>query len=208
MLQELRRKPRRTFDYDLAVWLYEAGEPIDEIASWAGVRRTSILTILPKAGARPDVRRMHLFWRKVTVTSNPRECWLWQGCKGRPAYGLTSFRGRPCSAHRLAFYYANGRWAENCVCHSCDTPSCVNPDHLFEGTHAENTADMIAKGRASFQTQPLKAPLAKVQHHVPEIRRRLKAGERRCDLAKEYGVHVNTIYRIKLGITYPETFFR
>jgi hypothetical protein len=88
-----------------------------------------------------------LFWAKVDKSRGPNGCWLWQGRR----------RGTPCtakvgdtviSAHRAAYTITNGPIPHGlCVCHKCDLPSCVNPAHLFLGTHADNVRDMYAKGR-------------------------------------------------------------
>jgi hypothetical protein len=65
-------------------------------------------------------------------------------------YGTLYAEGRHQGAHRLAWELANGRAipAGLFICHRCDNPLCVNPDHLFLGTHTDNMRDMIAKGRA------------------------------------------------------------
>lgn len=74
-------------------------------------------------------------------------CFLWLGGVSK-GYGMTRFRGRHEAAHRVAWRVFIGDIPAGLfVLHRCDNPLCVNPQHLFLGTHTENVRDMIAKGR-------------------------------------------------------------
>lgn len=89
-------------------------------------------------------------------------CWLWGGaashCGGRQTYGVasempreTGDKPRAVSAHRASWIIHNGPIPSGLlVCHHCDVKLCVNPSHMFLGTHRDNTADMATKGRGNY----------------------------------------------------------
>ena len=90
------------------------------------------------------------FWEKVDRSGGPDACWPWTASTCGGGYGQFRLAGRPQLAHRVAYEQLvgpipNGRH----VLHRCDTPLCVNPAHLFLGTHTDNMADMTIKGRQS-----------------------------------------------------------
>ena len=96
------------------------------------------------------VNRKTLFWSKVDMPSL-LGCWNWTGYKIR-GYGHTRWNGRYQYAHRVSYQIAYGDIPEGLlVLHKCDNRSCVNPTHLYVGTHSDNMRDMIERGRGRNQ---------------------------------------------------------
>lgn len=140
-------------------------------------------------------------------------CWLWSGAiDGVGRYGQTSVNGRQVGAHCASFEaFVRPLVAGEIVCHRCDTPQCINPAHLFAGTHKDNTADMWRKGRANRppllvgENNPKSKLTATDVHEIRRAyeppgpgRQRVKRGLMK-GLAQKYGVREAIIYRIIRG---------
>ena len=102
---------------------------------------------------RKDVK-IRLF-SKINIPNDPKGCWEWTGNKSSTGYGIILFNGKHVGAHRVMWKVTYGEIEKNlCVCHHCDNPSCVNPKHLFLGTHQDNMKDCVNKKRhAGFRTK-------------------------------------------------------
>lgn len=89
------------------------------------------------------------FWEKVEKTNN---CWLWTGRKNKYDYGEVSYKGKVWKAHRLSYLIEYGSFDTSLyVCHYCDNPSCVRPEHLFLASQKTNMLDMSKKVRHGNQ---------------------------------------------------------
>lgn len=94
-----------------------------------------------------------------SIPKNRFDCQLWPGARDPDSYGKVTIDGKRCYAHRESYKLFNGPLDPGFfACHTCDTPPCVNPEHLFAGTHTENMLDMVKKGR-SGKTRKLKQKL-------------------------------------------------
>jgi hypothetical protein len=141
------------------------------------------------------------FWDRVQRGDG---CWIWQGAISSSGYGRIDLR----YTHRIAYAVMRGPIPEGMfVCHTCDVPTCVRPDHLFVGSAADNLRDMLSKGRGvgcrAFGELGGGAKLTIEQ--VRDIRRRYTGmrGEKAA-LSREYGVSDTTIGHILGGHTWTE----
>lgn len=131
-------------------------------------------------------------------------CWLWSGAHNR-GYGQIQVRGKTEKAPRLSWMLHRGPIQDGrCVLHRCDNPACVNPEHLFLGTHADNAADRAAKGRGRNRVlRGEKNPQSKLTREaVLQIHDLLASGATQRSLAARFGVGCTTITRIASGRSY------
>ena len=127
------------------------------------------------------------FWDYVDKSGS---CWEWTGSKCSKGYGNAWINGSYIGAHRASWEMTNGSIDKGFhVLHKCDNPACVNPDHLFSGTNADNVADKLKKGR---QQSKLNADQVKV------IKRNIGSVSQ-AKLAEWFGVDQSLISRIKSG---------
>lgn len=140
-------------------------------------------------------------------------CWEWRGKPSGQGYGRLSVNGKPELVHRVSYEHFHGPTPDGVeVCHRCDNRICMNPDHLFLGTHHENVLDAQSKGRLVGASMPGESnPISRLtEDHVREIRRRYAAGGvTQRSLADEFGVDVTTVNLVVLRKTWrhvePET---
>ncbi len=150
------------------------------------------------------------FWSKVNKTES---CWLWTAASSNKGYGVFGADDqRRILAHRYSWELAHGPIPDGLlVCHRCDTPLCVRPDHLFLGTYEENMADCKAKGRTARGARSGARLHPESCHRgedaswsiftaaqVIEIRNRYADGEVQEDIAADFGVSQSHISKIVL----------
>jgi len=135
------------------------------------------------------------FWSKVRKTQT---CWVWTACiSGNNNYGSFKFEGRMQPSHRVAWVLKHGPIPDGLnVLHRCDNPPCVNPDHLFLGTHAENMADMRTKQRQVAPHGSAHGMSKLVEADVIAIRNDTRTHR---EIAADFGVDPTLIGHVKSG---------
>lgn len=128
------------------------------------------------------------FWAKVQ-RADAKACWLWVGHVSDRGYGVFTIGRVRIRAHRFAYWASRGNLDEGVeICHECHNTRCVNPGHLYPGSHQANHLDSVRAGRkCAWGLQKLNAA------QVYEIRARVAAGELQKDVAKAYGVSRNNV---------------
>jgi hypothetical protein len=134
------------------------------------------------------------FWRKVSKTES---CWIWTGNKSSGRYGeINKFGGHHLiKSHRASWILHYGPIPEGySVCHRCDNPACVRPDHLWIGTHDQNMKDMVSKGRSRGLSGE-RHNLAKLNQDAVAYIRKHHNPQKRIGgmLARKFGVTRHTI---------------
>lgn len=138
------------------------------------------------------------FWGKVDMSG---ECWLWTASRLPEGYGQFTFHRRTFRAHRFSYELHFGPIPEDMlICHHCDNPPCVNPDHLFLGTDADNAADRKKKNRAA-SIKGVKNGRAKLtESQVLEIRRLYIPGKiTQRQIGNMFGIHNSIVSDIVRG---------
>lgn len=146
-----------------------------------------------------------LLYARLEAKSIPEPntgCWLWMGAANPRGYGNVWVDGVSTTAHRAMLIAIHGPVArEMDACHKCDTPACINPEHLFLGTRQTNMADMRAKGRAGYT-----GLLGQANHKarltedvIRAIRSAYAAGEGTRALAERHAITMTHVRHIVAG---------
>jgi hypothetical protein len=136
--------------------------------------------------------------------NNDTGCWEWQGRLNQNGYGRFTFSGKHDVLVHREIYRIFNPWKSvegMVVCHMCDNRLCINPDHLFLGTPADNVLDMVVKGRqkGGGQKGSGNGSSKLTEARVSLIKKYIGSGKKAADIAKTFGVSVWTIYDIRKG---------
>ena len=123
-------------------------------------------------------------------------CWEWQKGFNSKGYGMFYYKNKDILAHRFAYEFFIGK-IENMlfVCHKCDNPKCVNPNHLFLGTQKDNVKDMIIKGRKFVMPRDENTE-TKIFTDDIKLIKEMYGVEKVKTIAEKFNVSRQTIYRV------------
>ncbi len=152
--------------------------------------------------------RMLVRFNKNVFPEPNTGCWLWGGATN--ADGYPNFPWRPGNislGHRFSYLIYKGEFDRSLfVCHSCDNPSCVNPDHLFLGTVTDNNADRDRKGRFNPLNGSKNGMAKPDEEKVREIKALIELGVSFRKIGKMYGIDHAIPHRIKDGKAWKHVF--
>lgn len=136
------------------------------------------------------------FWSRTVKNG---DCLDWNGPLDDCGYGRIRIDGRNYTTGQAAFFVKHGKFPEGEACHTCDNPSCVNPEHIFDGTHKENMRDMANKGRSGV-LRGFDNPNTKLSDEdLRMIAARRNNGEPPRFIAADYGIRREVVYLIATG---------
>ena len=127
-----------------------------------------------------------LFWRKVNKDTL-NGCWEWTGALTTWGYGTATIKQKQYASHRLSAKWAGLDIDDKVVCHHCDNPKCVNPDHLFVGTQKDNMQDKMQKKRQVFKSRLSYQELNEIKTSTDSLSK----------LSKKYNISISRAWQIK-----------
>jgi hypothetical protein len=155
-----------------------------------------------KINDKPSLKTLHVekFWDNVDKHC-ASGCWEWLGVSTTSGYGRFKVDGHSIAAHRISYYLCTDIWpGDLIVCHSCDNPCCVNPEHLWLGTHADNNRDKEEKGRGNHPFGEEHGQTALRNDDVIQIKEMIKEGLKGTgEIGRIFGVSAKVIRRIRAG---------
>jgi len=138
-------------------------------------------------------------FEKYTMPCPPSDCLLWIGGANSDGQPYVGHEGKTVLANRAAFFLKHGRWPTHQACHTCDTPLCVNGDHLYDGTQQDNMNDKMRRGRFRCPKGEKHYACKFGDEIILEVLQRLATGEIAERLAEEFGMSTSYVSHLKKG---------
>lgn len=146
---------------------------------------------------------MERFWSKVDVR-NTSKCWPWRAYKDKDGYGMFLLEGKSERSHRIALFLRTGNFPKY-ACHKCDNPTCCNPDHIYDGSHAENMRDakerkrfMPTRGSKHYSTSLTDAKVKAIREEYS------KGDSNMLEVAKMFGCSQSAVQRVVSRTTWKD----
>jgi len=157
------------------------------------ISRAKTIEHISKSDENYKKRIRKEFFKKVLKSDN---CWIWNG-ETSLGYGVLYTHSIAIKAHRISYYlHFRKDPGKKLVCHTCDNKKCVNPKHLFLGSHRDNAVDMVKKGRACILLGEDNRQAKLTERKIIKMIKLVSKGNRPSDLAAKFGVNKNTLYYI------------
>lgn len=159
----------------------------------------------PNNGAEPNVMSKQLLLNRTEKRLNG--CWEWIGYRTSLGYGRVMISRKSYLVHRLAAHLWNDfdLCSPLLICHHCDNPPCINPDHLFVGTVADNNNDKVRKGRSARLTQDLNPVSKLTEMKVRRILKMIDKGIAQNKIAKHFEISCPHVSELKNGLYWKDT---
>jgi hypothetical protein len=128
------------------------------------------------------------------------ECLIWKNGKDPDGYGVTSVKNKTRRVHKLVYEIYHGKVREGmCVCHTCDTPSCVNIKHLYQGTHKENVADRETRNRSNRRHGATSNLCRYDDETIASVRRMHAQGHSNREISNITGLRIAYVWALVTG---------